>query len=145
MCKLYGIPDVTTNNDVSDQIIADMVRETNNRECWAASMTGKLTVPRIFLRNNETCYQTWSWPESTAILKYRVGLLKLRGQLKYLAKDGDTSCRNEGCDEEDTTEHLMVCGLVWTQKPSDKTPRELARYLVDLNRERMARFRSPLL
>ena len=82
LCNLYGIPDVTRHNDVTDDIITEMVRETNGKECWAASMSGKLNVPRIFLRNNETCYQAWSWTESVALLKYRVGLLKLRGQLK---------------------------------------------------------------
>ena len=145
LCMVYGIPDVAKSNDVDDNTIADAVREMNNKECWAVSMTGRLTVPRIFLRNSETCYQTWSWTESVAILKYRVGLLKLRGQLKYLASDGDTRCRNEGCVEVETTAHIMVCPAVWTQKPQNSTPRELARYLVDLNRERMSRFRSPIL
>ena len=108
-------------------------------------MTGKLTMPRIFVRNNETCYQTWSWSESIAILKYRVGFLKLRGQLKYLANDNNTKCRSDACDETETTQHILRCADVWTMKPQDNTPRELARYLVELNRERISRFRSPLI
>ena len=128
-----------------DEIIAEMIRETNSKECWAASMSGKLTVPRIYLRNNETCYQAWSWTESMALLKYRVGLLKLRGQLKYLAKDGDVTCRSPSCDEIEVIDHILECPDVYTEKPTDKTPRELARYLVDLNRERMSRFRFPIL
>ena len=145
LCNEYGVPDVMEHNHVTDEMISESVREVNDRECWTASMSGKLTVPRIFLRNNETMYQAWSKSESLAILKYRIGLLKFRAQLRYLAKDGDTTCRNEECDEEDTYSHATWCAWVKSEKPANNTPREVARFIVDLNRERISRFRAPLL
>ena len=108
-------------------------------------MSGKLTVTRAEMRNTETMYFEWPRMESMAILKYRVGLLKFRAQLTYLAKNGDKSCRNDGCHDDDTYIHATKCPWVTTTKPRNNTPREMARFLVELNRERMSRFKSPLL
>ena len=96
------------------------------------------------LRNRETYYQSWSRAESLAVLKYRVGILKFRADFKYLAADGDISCRNDQCDANDTAVHAFQCP--WNaDKPVNKSPRELARFLVELNRVRITKSRCPIL
>ena len=112
------------------------------RVTWPLTFHNSL-VP--YLSNMETTYQKWSRAESVAIIKHRVGLLKFRGQLKYLAKDGNTTCRHQGCFEEDTLDHALKCPWVTTYRPVNKSPRELARFIVGLNRERMEKFRFPLI
>ena len=145
MCEDYMIPDITCHNHFPEDMISEAVKEMNSRECWRAAMTGRLTAPRPEMKNRETMYMEWPRAESMAILKYRTGLLKFRAQLKYLASNGDMTCRYEGCDDDDTYLHATKCPWVRAEKPANNTPREMARFLVELNRERMSMFKAPIL
>ena len=76
-----------------------------------------------------------------------VGELNFRKNRKYeaLKKYGSTQCLEPACMEDDTLEHMNQCFGYQTKLKDDAGPYEIIEYLVELDQERMRKFRRSLL
>ena len=102
---------------------------------------------------SDTAQDYWEMPRSNAkaILMFKVGCLKFKGSWKRnnSSKFKDAICLVPDCSEPDTLKHVMRCKGYqnkWLEELEvEFDEREFSEYLVLLNRERMDRFKLPIL
>ena len=86
--------------------------------------------------------------ESKALLFWRTGAIKLKDYWRIYnsKKEGGTMCVTGLCDARDSWEHLIECPFYNTKFNPEWLEDEpkLAEYLVNVNRERFARFKMAL-
>ena len=87
--------------------------------------------------------------KAKAFLALRTGSLKFKTRWRiYNCKRGiGTDCVHPLCDNEDSLEHMKVCPFYFTKWKDefDMTEEAMAEYILKINRERLHRYRMPIL
>ena len=114
------------------------------RECFMSSI-----IPiRPSLRVIDKSHYSWDKSRAKALFAYRTGSLKLKTAWKvYNQKIGvGIKCPMPMCPEDDTWDHLKQCPFYVTKwNVKWNTDDEIAKFIVEINRERYWRLKAPIL
>ena len=143
----YGLEKVSVSQ-LDKKVVKKVIRKTNDLELWTDCFSSRVTVSRPYIKIQDRQFFNWPRNKARALFLWRVGALKLKTQWKiYNVKRGvGTDCVMPLCGEDDTLDHIKECKWYetkWDEKCS--TERELANYLVKINRERLKKVKMPIL
>ena len=148
ICKKYEIPDITTM-EVHEDYIRERCRFTSLRWSQEATMKLKKVPPFLVISKIWNHHYTFPMLEARAITTMRTGNLIFKNwcpnkiRPKYM---GDMKCLYPPCQEPDTLKHVMSCEYYSTKfKDTGESIKDWAKYLVQLNDERIKEFKQPLI
>ena len=143
----WKVPDLT-----SIQILKKTLDSTAKRhfmyEMWRSLWSSKkISVRMAPEKTSSRAYFTFSRLESKLMLARNVGELNLLTNRKgeYLKKLGSTECLVRVCGGEDDLNHISECFGYSTKPEGDGGEKSQAEYLVRLNKERISKYRFPLI
>ena len=122
------------------KVVKRVIRQFNDAELWEECFLSPVVVSRPYIKVKDKSFL--GWPKS------RVGALKTKTawRLYNVARGVGVSCVWPMCSGEDDFEHIKVCRFYenrWSNKFC--TEEELAKFIVNINRERMRKFKMPIL
>ena len=146
ICAKYGLPDVTevvvSTDDVKETISWEAMYELWT-ECRAS---GKIPLHLSYEKRRQH-YFNRSKLEAKMMFSYYVGELNLRTNRRKESerKFGGVACLYGICCGDDSIPHIMECEGYVTKPPSDISEEDFGKYLVDIHRERVRRWKAPLI
>ena len=144
----YGLKKVS-EAAIDKVILKKVVREKHDMEVWWDCFSSPIISVRPYLGLITKGHFGWDKMKAKAMLAVRTGSLKFKNAWRmYNNKRGlGVRCINRLCDGIDEMKHAQVCKFYYT-KWSDKfleSEDQMAEYVLKLNRERLQRFRMPIL
>ena len=123
-----------------------LIKHKHNMEVLTDCVLSSAVRHRLSWVIKDKSYQRLEKMEAKAIIFYRTGALRFKSAWKiYNSKrEGGIWCVSRLCVEPDSWEHMIKCPFYNTKYSEHKTDKELANYLVTVNRERFTRFKSAL-
>ena len=124
------------------------IRRTSDMELWGECFVSSITPSRPYITVHKKVHVKWTKNLTKAILYMRTGALQFKTTWKvWNIKNGKGVKRPFTiCAEEDTLDHAKECSFMYTKwNVNWEGDEEVAGYLVKLNRERMTRFKQPIL
>ena len=146
-CKEYGLADVTQYYTPPDQIRKRINKVVLDR-LWLSHLMAK--KPPFMVRREDLSLRFYSHlPKNKAklALLMEVGELNFRASRKYEAmkKYGSIQCLEPACTGDDEFEHVKTCFGYKARLKEEAGPYEIIEYLVELDTERMRKFRKSLM
>ena len=146
-CAEYGLPDVV-DNPLRKRDIDDTVKKKAVFNGWfKLRESSKVLMRWLPEKKSDRSYFKMTRIESKLMLALQIGELNFLTNRKHesLAERGSTDCYVGVCGGQDTLDHVSQCFGYQTKPPGPGAPeQEIANYLVELNKERTKRFKSPL-
>ena len=144
----YGFEKVSTVR-IDKKVLNRQIRLANNQENWFDCYQSSSIPVRHFFRIYDKSHFAWEKLKAKAILAYRCGTLKFKTcwRLYNLKRGKGIDCPNILCGKEDSILHAQKClfyNTRWDDKFND-SEQEFAEYLLRLNRERISRYRLPII
>ena len=146
-CEEYGLPDVTVNQLLKKSIDQTVKREATTRGWLSLRTSSKVLMRWRPEKKSDRPFFSFNRLESKLILALQIGELNfLTNRKNESLKDlGSTMCYVKVCGGEDSLDHVSTCFGYESKPPgAGATDREIADYLVELNKERNKKFQSPL-
>ena len=144
----YGFNKISLE-PVDKKVLKRTVRMAHDSEVWFDCFRSPIIEVRPYFRVRDKSHFGWEKLKSKALLALRTGSLKFKVSWRiYNVKRGiGVNCVNVLCPYEDSFQHAKQClfyNTVWKESYQDSE--ELtADYLLKLNRERIARYRLPII
>ena len=143
----YGMHKIS-EMPVDKKNVKRIVRQANDAELWEECFMSPVVVSRPYIKVKDKSFYGWPKSRSQALLLWRVGALKTKTawRLYNVARGVGVSCVWPMCEGEDDFEHIKVCKFYqnrWNSKCC--TEEELAKFIVNINRERVTKFKMPIL
>ena len=118
-------------------------------EVWWDCFKSPIISQRPYLRVRDKSHYRWEKMKVKALLYFRTGSLKFKTAWKiYNCKRGvGINCVHPLCDQQDTFEHAKICRFnetIWKDEFSDSED-QTAEYIMLLNRERIRKYRMPII
>ena len=146
-CEEYKLPDVT-KDQVMKNALKNQVKKTATRKNWLQVLKSNKALARwVPEKKSNRAYFSFSQLESKLMLAMMIGELNFLTNRKAenMKKRGSTHCYIEVCGGEDSLEHVSQCFGYSTVPSGDGSEKAQAEYLVDLNKERMKKFKTALI
>ena len=147
-CQEFEVPDVTEIPLRKDDL-KDQVKRLATQHTWFPLMKSSKVVMRWDPeKNSNRQYFSFEKLESRLMLALRIGELDFltNRRRENISKWGSTHCFVQVCGGEDSLEHVSQCfGYESTFNKKDSSEQAQAEYLVALNRERLKKYRRPLI
>ena len=151
LCERYGLPKVSQVK-LDKSLVKDTIKLESEKSGWVDNFNSRLVINRVSLRGHKF-YHSFTRLSARAVLFWRVGSLRFRAS--WMNANEKTAqgvrCVSRLCNENDSLEHALRCKFMRTNvkmkmKAKDVDDDEkMADYLIELNRERRNRFRSPIM
>ena len=146
-CKEYGLADVTKHY-VKPEIIRKTISKVVIDRLWKSHLLAK--KPPFMIRREDLSPRFYSHlPKHKAklALLMEVGELNFRANRKYEAikKYGSIKCLEPACPDNDSLEHVKTCFGYSSRLKEEAGPYEIIDFLVELDTERMKKFRKSLM
>ena len=129
--------------------LKDQVKRLATQHTWFPLMKSSKVVMRWDPeKNSNRQYFSFEKLESRLMLALRIGELDFltNRRRENISKWGSTHCFVQVCGGEDSLEHVSQCfGYESTFNKKDSSEQAQAEYLVALNRERLKKYRRPLI
>ena len=148
VCTNLNIPDVTSEVRGKKTMKA-VLKQTASLRVWGAVMRSRVMQPSTSMKSQAKWYHSWTRTEARAQLFLRLGSLRFKSNWAghYKKRGESVSCPSDLCGTEvDSLAHAKVCPFMETKWNARKmqNPREVSKYLMRLNIERIRRWRMPL-
>ena len=126
-----------------------VLKQTASLRVWGAVMRSRVMQPSTSMKSQAKWYHSWTRTEARAQLFLRLGSLRFKSNWAghYKKRGESVSCPSDLCGTEvDSLAHAKVCPFMETKWNARKmqNPREVSKYLMRLNIERIRRWRMPL-
>ena len=124
------------------------VKENSRTDTWISlTKSSKVLMRWTPEKNSNRDYFHFTKFESKLVFFLFVGELNLLTNKKreFMSRYGGTHCLVKVCGGEDEIDHITKCFGYSTQCPKGGNTKQLAEYLVALNRERIKKFNLPLI
>ena len=149
ICNKYDIPNPNECR-MSSEHIKCVIKNKAKIDIWREASEGKLNIKRSHYKVKHKPYHEMPKRTGRAILLWRVGMLRFRGNWRVfnLSKNLSVDCPHPLCGEVDTFVHAVECPFMNTKMGDrDENVAEdvrVFRFLYFLNKERM-KFQRPIL
>ena len=149
LCVKYGLPDITLT-PVRPEYIKYKCKETSRRRAMMVTLARKKIPPMLVMGKIFNDHYTFPIMESRAITTLRTGNLIFKNWCPNrinLRNAGDKKCMFPACQEDDTLKHVLECEFYSTKftEGSEGPTKDWAKYLVELDKERISKFHQPLI
>ena len=146
-CAEYGLADVTKHY-LQPKVIRERINKVAMDKLWMSHLQAK--KPPFMIRREDLKPRFYSHlPKHKAklALLMEVGELNFRANRKYEAikKYGSINCLEPACTGIDSLEHVKTCFGYSTRFKDEAGPYEIIDTLVELDNERMRKFRKSLM
>ena len=144
----YGLKKIS-ESAVDKKILKKVIRNKHDMEVWHDCFSSPIISVRPYLGLITKAHFNWDKLKSKAMIAVRTGSLKFKNAWRlYNVKRGvGVRCVNRMCDGIDELKHAQVCKFYntkWDDKFLDSES-DMAEYILQLNRERLTRYRLPIL
>ena len=146
-CEEYRLPDVTVHQLLKKDIDSTVKRAAVTRGWLSLLSSSKVLMRWEAEKKSDRPYFSYNRLESKLMLALQIGELNfLTNRRKENEKDlGATMCYVKVCGGEDSLDHVSQCYGYETRPPgAGAGEKEIAEYLVELNKERNKKFQAPL-
>ena len=148
LAESYGLRKVS-EMAIDKRVLKRVVRDHHDAEVWTDCFMSPIISVRPYFGLITKVHMKWDKMKSKAMIAVRTGSLKFSNSWKiYNCKHGlRVRCINRMCNGIDELSHAKVCKFYftkWEEKFADSDD-EMANYIIALNRERLRRFRMPIL
>ena len=151
LCDKYGLPDLN-HGGVSEEYINFRVKSKSKMRIYMR-LLGMKKYPMVRPGKRSECRAAWELDPylQQCIKSYYLGLLITRTtnyhQLRPCHR-GEKTCLFETCTGTDNVAHMMECEFYNTKFDANGDEQEVirfAKFLSDINLERIERFKQPLI
>ena len=147
LCKEYTIGPVSSVQTDKTTIKA-LIRHHHNMQVLTDCILSTAVRCSLSFKLIDKSFYTFEKLEAKAIMFFKTGALRFKSSWRvYNSKrEGGVACVTRLCSGEDSWDHMTLhCKFYHTKFNKDwKTLKELAMYLVTINRERFNRFKAAL-
>ena len=145
----YGISKIT-EEFTDKKTIKEVIKSASDKELWLDCFSSPIVVSRPYFGVRDKSHYKWTKIMAKALISWRSGSLKFKSVWRlYNVKRGvGTKCVMEvnGCNQEDTWNHMVTCDFYETKwDPRWWQEKDIACYIIKVNRERLRRAKMPLL
>ena len=145
-CNEFNLPDITSEGLLKKHI-DEAVKNSSRTETWVGlTRSSKVLMRWTPEKNSNRDYFHFSKLESKLVLHLFIGELNLLTNKKreYMARYGGTHCLVKVCGGDDEIDHITKCFGYTAKCPMGGNTKQLAQYLVELNKERIKKYNLPL-
>lgn len=146
LCSQYGLPDATQDY-LDPEWVKSEVKWRGMFEVWSETMKSpKVPLHEIFTDKRKYYFDKPKM-EARMLFQYYVGELNFRTNRRKeaMSKFGGTQCLFGVCCGEDSLAHITECFGYRTRPPPNLREEDLSDYLLELHRERIQRWKAPLI
>ena len=149
LAELYGLKKIS-ETFTPKKVIKDVIKQESDKTLWLECMKSPLIKARDYFGVRDKSHFKWTKIMAQAFLGWRCGSLKFKTLWRlYNVKRGiGTRCVMEfrGCAQEDTWNHMISCQF-YDEKydPETWNEKDVASYIVRVNRERLIKAKMPLI
>ena len=144
----YGLRKVS-EMAIDKRVLKRVIRNHHDAEIWNECFMSPIISVRPYLGLITKAHMKWDKMKAKAMIAIRTGSLRFENSWRiYNCKRGiGVRCINRMCNGIDELSHAKVCKFYftkWNEKFAESDS-DMADYIISLNRERLQRFRMPIL
>ena len=144
----YGFKKIS-EHPINKRVLKRAVKMANDAEVWRDCFMSTIIPTRPYFRVRDKSHFSWEKSKVKVLLAYKTGSLKFKTAWRiYNTKRGiGTHCLFNLCPNLDNLYHVQQClfyEVKWKREYLD-SEEQLAEYLLQLNRERIKKFRMPII
>ena len=146
-CEEYRLPDVT-KIQIRKEELKDTIKKKSVMRTWLTlAKSDKVIMRWVPEKNSNRAYFSYTELESKLMLALMIGELNFLTNRKNenIKKLGSTHCFVGVCGGEDTLDHVSQCFGYKSTLREDGSERSQVDYLIELNEERMKKYKRPLI